>query len=166
MGGAGYGGGGDRSTPQSFLQSVPQGDLGSCPAHSRPAGSQLFQRWRYFITSVLEAGSLWPTYTPSLPSPRPKPLLSSCSGARLVWLWAQTVKRLPAMQETRVPCPDLEKGLATHSSILAWEIPRSLAGYIQSVGSQSIAHDWASDTFAFDWLYGISKVSRLITWPR
>ena len=35
---------GGRSTPQSFLQSVPQGDLGSCPAHGRPAGSQLFQR--------------------------------------------------------------------------------------------------------------------------
>lgn len=35
---------GCRSTPQSFLQFLPQGDLGSCPAHSRPAGSQLFQR--------------------------------------------------------------------------------------------------------------------------
>ena len=35
---------GGRSTSQSFLQSVPQGDLGSCPAHGRPAGSQLFQR--------------------------------------------------------------------------------------------------------------------------
>ena len=34
---------------------------------------------------------------------------------------------LPAMQETRVQCLDqedpLEKGMATHSSILAWEIP-------------------------------------------
>ena len=33
----------------------------------------------------------------------------------------------------------LEKGMATHSSTLAWEIPgqRSLVGYIQSIGSQS-----------------------------
>ena len=40
---------------------------------------------------------------------------------------AQTVKNLPAMQETRVPSlgreDPLEKGVATHSCILAWEIP-------------------------------------------
>ena len=39
---------------------------------------------------------------------------------------AQMVKNLPAMQETRVQSLDredpLEKGTATHSSILAWEI--------------------------------------------
>ena len=37
------------------------------------------------------------------------------------------VKNLPAMQETRVQSlrreDPLEKGMATHSSILAWEIP-------------------------------------------
>ena len=37
------------------------------------------------------------------------------------------VKNLPAMQETRVPSlsqeDPLEKGMATHSSILAWRIP-------------------------------------------
>ena len=46
---------------------------------------------------------------------------------------AQTVKNLPAMQETRVRFlgqeDPLEEGLATHSSILAWGIPRSLVGY-------------------------------------
>ena len=40
---------------------------------------------------------------------------------------AQTVKSLPAMQETQVislgPEYPLEKGMATHSSILAWKIP-------------------------------------------
>ena len=40
---------------------------------------------------------------------------------------AQTVKHLLAMQETRVQslCQEdpLEKEMATHSSILAWEIP-------------------------------------------
>ena len=48
---------------------------------------------------------------------------------------AQTVKNLPAMQETsaqsmRLEDP-LEKGMATHSSILAWRIlwtERSLVG--------------------------------------
>ena len=45
-------------------------------------------------------------------------------GASLV---AQMVKTLPAMQETQVRSLDqedpLEKGIATHSSILAWRIP-------------------------------------------
>ena len=46
------------------------------------------------------------------------------SGASLM---AQMVKNLPAMQETQVPSLDwkdrLEKGMATHSSVLAWRIP-------------------------------------------
>ena len=45
-------------------------------------------------------------------------------GASLV---AQMRKNLPAMQETWVPSlgwkDPLEKGMATHSSILAWRIP-------------------------------------------
>ena len=39
----------------------------------------------------------------------------------------------------------LEKGMAAHSSILAWRIPwtdRSLAGYSPS-GSQRLGHDWS-----------------------
>jgi len=42
-------------------------------------------------------------------------------------LVAQMVKNLPAMQETRAGSlgwkDSLEKGMATHSSILAWSIP-------------------------------------------
>ena len=45
----------------------------------------------------------------------------------LASLVAQTVKHLPAMRETGVQSPGLEdpleKEMATHSSILAWEIP-------------------------------------------
>ena len=56
-------------------------------------------------------------------------------------LVAQSVKSLPAMQETRVRSlgweDPLEKGMATHSSILAW---RSLwteePGGLQSIASQ------------------------------
>ena len=40
---------------------------------------------------------------------------------------AQLVKNLPAMQETWIQSlgqeDPLEKGMATHASILAWEIP-------------------------------------------
>ena len=59
-------------------------------------------------------------------------------GASLV---AQMVKNLPAMQETWVrslDCEDpLKKGMATHSSILAWRIPwTEEPGGLQSMGSQ------------------------------
>ena len=56
-------------------------------------------------------------------------------------LVAQTVKHLPAMQETQVRFlgreDPLEKEMATHSSILAWEIPwTEKPGGLQSMGSQ------------------------------
>ena len=37
----------------------------------------------------------------------------------------------------------LEKGMATHSSILAWRIPRT----VYSLGSQRVGHNWATFTF-------------------
>ena len=64
-------------------------------------------------------------------------------------LVAQTVKHLPAMPETRVQSlgreNPLEKEMATHSSILAWEIPwTEEPGGLQSMGSQGVGHDWAT----------------------
>ena len=51
-------------------------------------------------------------------------MLYTCNGASLI---AQLVKNLPAMLETWVQFLGredlLEKEMATHSSILAWEIP-------------------------------------------
>ena len=59
---------------------------------------------------------------------------------------AQMVKRLPAMQETRVQSLGwedlLEKEMATHSSILAWKIPwMEEPGRLQSMGSLRVGHD-------------------------
>ena len=54
------------------------------------------------------------------------------------------VKNLPAVQDTWVPSLEdpLEKGMATHSSILAWEIPwTEEPGRLQSMGSQRVGHD-------------------------
>ena len=56
---------------------------------------------------------------------------------------AQTVKNLPAMQETWVQFlgreDPLKKGMATHLSILAWEIPwTEEPGGPQSVGSKEL----------------------------
>ena len=56
------------------------------------------------------------------------------------------VKNLPAMQMTRVQFlsgeDPLEKEMATHSSILAWEIPwTEVPGRLQSMGSQRVGHN-------------------------
>ena len=61
-------------------------------------------------------------------------------------LVAQTVKILPAMQETWVQSlgqeDPLETEMATHSSILAWKIPwTEETGALQSMGLQRVRHD-------------------------
>ena len=58
-----------------------------------------------------------------------------------LYVVAQTIKNLPAMQEMHVQSlgqeDPLEKGMAMHSSILAWRIPwTEEPGRLQSVGSQ------------------------------
>ena len=80
---------------------------------------------------------------------------------------AQTVKNLPAIQETWVWSlgweDPLEKGNATHSGILAWRIPWTVSriggrrfnlwatreATVWSMGSQRVGHDWV--TFTFTW---------------
>ena len=62
------------------------------------------------------------------------------------FLAAQMVKNLPATQVTWVQFlgqeDTLEKGMATHSSIIAWRIPwTEEPGQLQSTGSQRIKHD-------------------------
>ena len=50
----------------------------------------------------------------------------------------------------------LEKGMATHSSILAWKIPwTEELGRLQSMGSQRVRHDWAANTFTFHFFHAI-----------
>ena len=61
-------------------------------------------------------------------------------------LAAQTVKRRLTMQDIRVQSLGredlLEKGTATHSSVLAWKILwMEEPGRLQSMGSQRIGHD-------------------------
>ena len=64
----------------------------------------------------------------------------------LASLVAQMVKNLPTIQEARVQSlgqeDPLEKGMATHPSILAWRIPRTEEpGGLQSMGLQRVGHD-------------------------
>ena len=61
-------------------------------------------------------------------------------------LMAQSVKNLPAMQETWVQSlgqeDPMEKGMATHFSIIAWNIPwEEEPGGLQSIGLKKVAQD-------------------------
>ena len=62
------------------------------------------------------------------------------------------VKNLSAVQETWVLSlsqeDPLEKGMATHFSILAWEIPwTEEPSGVQSMESQRVGHDWVTNMF-------------------
>ena len=107
-----------------------------------------------------------PLYTPGdLPDPGIKPLslmspalagkffTTAPPGKPQAWgilllpLVAQTVKNLPAMRVWCLSREDpLEKRMATHSSILVWEIPwTEEPGRLQSMGSQRVRHAWATN---------------------
>ena len=60
--------------------------------------------------------------------------------------WQKTRLPMQETQETRVQSlgweDPLEEGMATHSSIPAWRIPRTEeTGGLQSTGSQRVGHD-------------------------
>ena len=64
------------------------------------------------------------------------------------------VKNLPTLQEIQVQSlgqeDPLEKGMATHSSILTWRIPRTEEpGGLQSIVSQRVRHDRVTNMFTF-----------------
>ena len=68
-------------------------------------------------------------------------LLLTSNSTQWVSLGAQLVKHPPAVRETWIPSlgweDPLEKGTATHSSILTWRIP----GSVQRMGSHRVGHD-------------------------
>ena len=78
------------------------------------------------------------------PTPRSNSPTLSYRPLQYSWasLVAQLVKNLPAMQETWI-LPQgwkdpLEKGKATHSSVLVWRIPWTR---VHGLGSQRVRHD-------------------------
>ena len=66
---------------------------------------------------------------------------------------AQTVKNWPAMQDLGQEDP-LEKGMATHSSILAWRTPRTEEpGGLQSMGLQIDTTEQLTLSYFFHFTY-------------
>ena len=77
---------------------------------------------------------------------------------------AQIVKNLSVMQEAQVQSlgweDPLEKRMATHSSILAWKMPwTEEPGELQSMKSQRIRHDRATNTHRIEGAESITSVS-------
>ena len=96
-------------------------------------------------------------------TPGNNPLFSTKLASRV----AQTVKNLPAMQETWVQVlgreDPLEEEMATHSSILAWRIPwTEEPGGLQSMGSPRVGHNSETNTFTFQYKAGDPK--RSVQW--
>ena len=89
-----------------------------------------------------------PALRDSLPAePQGKPISTPQSSmSNFAFLVVQMIKNLPAMQETWVRSLGwedlLEKGMATHSSILAWRISwTEEPDRLQSMGSQRVGHN-------------------------
>ena len=85
--------------------------------------------------------------------------LVKCSRAHGASLVAQSVKKLPAVQKTRVRSlgqeDPPEKEMATHSNILTWKILQTeKPGELQSVGVTRVGHDSATKSPA-----GLTAVS-------
>ena len=85
---------------------------------------------------------------------------------RAASLVAQMVKNLPAMQETRVQSmgqeDPVEKGMATHFSILAWRIPwTEEPGGLQYMGSQRVGHDWSDLVCMYTHTHNMKRASDL-----
>ena len=82
---------------------------------------------------------------------------------------SQMVKKLPATRGTWVRSlgreDSLEKGMATHSSILAWRIPwTEKTGGLQSKGLQRVRHDEVSNAFTvFSVPFSTFSLSSLIS---
>ena len=116
-----------REYPQSFEKGVPYLEV------RPPRPSQSLHRCK-------QASARSPFLHPAQTSARESPVGSSGYKGHpknpRASLVAQRVKNLPAMQETPLGWEDLlEKVMATHSSILAWRIPRTEEpGRLQSVG--------------------------------
>ena len=79
------------------------------------------------------------------------------------------VKILPAKQETWVQSlsyeDPLQEGMATHSSILAWEIPwTEETGRLQSMGCQRVRHNLVTEQQQQRVLLSVTQVSKVPSW--
>ena len=122
---------------------------GSLHSMAQKCPTQTWWSWAFVDPCLIIGGGGLPLEDESHPSCG----ISMPHEASLV---AQMVKNLPAMQETWVWSlgqeDPQEKGMATHSSILAWRIPwiEQSGGY-SSMGLQRVGCGWATNSHFFSW---------------
>ena len=150
------------------IQSQPQhpGQICTCiwtvsvePGAGNPPATELWIR-------AATARASWPSMAGSVLTPNNT--ASDTNVRHRGFPGGSAVKNLPAMQETwetQVRSVDWEdpmvKGMATHSSVLAWRIPRTEApGELQSVGLQRVGHNWSD--VACRYTRGIQMLSVIV----
>ena len=137
------------SLPGSSIHEIFLARILEWVAISSSRGSSWYRYWIHVCCIARWILHCWTTREAS------NALLSAFVLIQPSFLWAslvaQLVKNLPAVQETQVRSlgweDPLEKEMATHSSILAWKISwTEKPGGLQSMGSQRVGHDWATNT--------------------
>ena len=74
--------------------------------------------------------------------------------SRIIWFFSIKPRKL-FLQQTAI---NLEKGMAAHSSALAWKIPcMEESGGLQSVGSIRVRHDWSNSSSSRNKLFAFTK---------
>ena len=98
-----------------------------------------------------KGASFSPNTHPFLPEYLALPQHHRASAQAVLPLWSQPATSLPGSPRTVVayllvsPLDWLEKEMASHSTTVAWKIPRTEEpGRLQSMGSQRVRHDWAT----------------------
>ena len=123
------------------------GDAGSIPGSgSSPGGGRGNPLQYSCLEDPVDRGAWWATMHGVTKSQTQLKQLSSSSSTYKGFPGGSVVKNLPVMQETQVLSlgwkEPLEKGMATHSSILAWRIPwTEEPGGLLSTGQQRVRHN-------------------------
>jgi len=101
------------------------------------------------LENLMDRGAWWTIVHGSQGVRHDSSDLAAAARIPLGFLGGWAVKNLPAIQEMQVLFlggeDSLEKEMATHSNILAWEISwTEEPGRLQSMGLQRVRHDWAT----------------------
>ena len=156
------------ATPETTAHQAPPSPEFSRQEHCSelpfPSPMQESEKWKWSHSVVSDSWQPHELQPTRLLRPWDFPGKSTGVGCHFGALWrysshtcflvlvAQAVKNLPATQETWVQSlgreDPLEQKMATHTSILAWRIPwTEKPGGLQSMGSQRVRHDWATNIF-------------------
>ena len=146
----------DCSLPGSSVHGILQARILEWVAISSSRGSSHPGDWTHISCASCIAGRFfthWATWEALFlgifhrPASSTFPFQTGSKNKGLPW-WAQRVKNLPAMQETRVQSLGWEDPLEDNGYPLQYScLENPMDRGLQSVRSQTVRHDWATNTF-------------------